>query len=222
MKKIGILTLVLIFALGSLGVGYAHWSQTLFIEGTVNTGSFCVGFSHQYSDDPVEEPCNPGAIDDSDRFDPGYTKNVAGCDCDLVDPKLCCEPDKEAWERMLITVCNAYPSYTNTIHFSLDNCGTIPAEVVGATIVMVDTTPVSIALPKCTVVPVDLDDDTYPDVNMHFDGPADQQIDPCESLWYGLTLHFKDGVDAAGDPVGLKQNTTYKFYIEIETIQWNH
>ena len=39
MKKIGILALALVLALGSLGVGYALWFETLFIEGTVNTGS---------------------------------------------------------------------------------------------------------------------------------------------------------------------------------------
>ena len=38
MKKIGLLCLVLIFALGSLGIGYAAWTDTLYIEGTVNTG----------------------------------------------------------------------------------------------------------------------------------------------------------------------------------------
>ena len=37
MKKIGVLALVLVFAFGALGIGYAHWSQTLYVEGTVKT-----------------------------------------------------------------------------------------------------------------------------------------------------------------------------------------
>jgi len=39
MKKIGLLCLALVLALGALGVGYAAWTDTITIEGTVNTGS---------------------------------------------------------------------------------------------------------------------------------------------------------------------------------------
>jgi len=38
-KKIGLLSLALVLALGALGVGYAMWQDTVTIEGTVNTGS---------------------------------------------------------------------------------------------------------------------------------------------------------------------------------------
>ena len=39
MKKIGLLSLALVLALGTLGIGYAMWQDTVTIEGTVNTGS---------------------------------------------------------------------------------------------------------------------------------------------------------------------------------------
>jgi hypothetical protein len=39
MKKIGLLCLALVLALGTLGVGYAMWSDQVTITGTVNTGS---------------------------------------------------------------------------------------------------------------------------------------------------------------------------------------
>jgi predicted ribosomally synthesized peptide with SipW-like signal peptide len=39
MKKIGILCLALVLAVGSLGIGYAAWTDTLTIDGTVNTGT---------------------------------------------------------------------------------------------------------------------------------------------------------------------------------------
>jgi hypothetical protein len=39
MKKIGLLCLALVLALGALGVGYAAWIDTITIQGTVNTGS---------------------------------------------------------------------------------------------------------------------------------------------------------------------------------------
>jgi predicted ribosomally synthesized peptide with SipW-like signal peptide len=39
MKKIGLLCLALVLALGALGVGYAAWTDQITINGTVNTGS---------------------------------------------------------------------------------------------------------------------------------------------------------------------------------------
>ena len=39
MKRIALISLALVLALGALGLGYAHWSDTIFITGTVNTGS---------------------------------------------------------------------------------------------------------------------------------------------------------------------------------------
>lgn len=43
MKKIGLLCLALVLALGALGVGFAHWSQTITIDQTVTTGEVKVG-----------------------------------------------------------------------------------------------------------------------------------------------------------------------------------
>jgi hypothetical protein len=38
MKKIGLIMLALVIALGTLGVGYAMWQDIIWIDGTVNTG----------------------------------------------------------------------------------------------------------------------------------------------------------------------------------------
>jgi len=51
MKKIGLLLLALVVALGALGVGYAMWSDTITIDGTVNTGTVDInvtGYSATY------------------------------------------------------------------------------------------------------------------------------------------------------------------------------
>jgi len=39
MKKIGLLALAIVLALGALGIGYAAWTDTVTISGTVNTGT---------------------------------------------------------------------------------------------------------------------------------------------------------------------------------------
>ncbi|MBA7607286.1 hypothetical protein ES703_14445 [subsurface metagenome] len=48
MKKIGLLVMALVLAMGMLGVGYAAWTDTVTIDGTVNTGNVdlqVVGYS---------------------------------------------------------------------------------------------------------------------------------------------------------------------------------
>jgi len=39
MKRIGLVTLAMVLALGSLGIAYAAWTDDITIEGTVNTGN---------------------------------------------------------------------------------------------------------------------------------------------------------------------------------------
>lgn len=49
MKKIGILILALLIAMGALGAGYAMWSDSIFVKGTVTTGSVDILLSKTFS-----------------------------------------------------------------------------------------------------------------------------------------------------------------------------
>ncbi len=44
MKKLGLICLVLVIAIASIGVAYARWSQTFTLDGSVATGTFDVVF----------------------------------------------------------------------------------------------------------------------------------------------------------------------------------
>lgn len=46
MKKLGLISLIAIIVIGSLGIGYAAWSQTLTINGHVATGTYDVVFNN--------------------------------------------------------------------------------------------------------------------------------------------------------------------------------
>jgi len=51
MRKTGLLVMALVLALGTLGVGYAAWTDTITIDGTVNTGDVdleIIGYSGTY------------------------------------------------------------------------------------------------------------------------------------------------------------------------------
>ena len=101
----GILFMVLVGMLTALGVGYALWSGTLYINGTVNTGNV----DAEISLEDVRE------IED---------KDVATCDAQLVD--LVGDPQPE---KIAVTITNGYPSYTCEVAFDVHSKGTIPIHV---------------------------------------------------------------------------------------------
>jgi hypothetical protein len=60
MKKIGLIILIAIVALGAMGAGYAAWTQTLNITGTATVATFNVSMIHsgveQFEDSNVTTP----------------------------------------------------------------------------------------------------------------------------------------------------------------------
>ena len=201
-KIVGLFAAVMV-ALMIAGFAYAHWEQTLYIQGTVETGEYLVGFE--------------SAWDNDDGVDPGYDKDVGNTTAWLdvwkgVHIYPYNGPTVDLYEKLVIEITNAYPSYTSTVYFEIGNGGTIPAMVTGAKVVKVDGSPVEIELPKGTDVQINMDDDEDVDLTLRFDGPEDQQIDPCETKEFSLTIHVEQGAE---------QGATYSFKIEIYTIQWN-
>jgi hypothetical protein len=108
---IGVMVMILIVALGSLGVVYGLWSESLFVSGTVATGQVDVAFS----------PCTTNDT----GIDPGYDKDVADCLCELTGP------DKDSTcdtgpDKMTISIIDGYPSYTCEVKYDIENVGTVP------------------------------------------------------------------------------------------------
>jgi hypothetical protein len=145
MKKIGLLALVLVFALGALGVGYAHWSQTLYIDGTVNTGEVKVALRDAGTNSgpqtlyPLfpEWSCPPdvdAGFDQELDAEVCYDKDVAEITSTNVTSK--CEKEDpfgaglvKWYETEKITITNAYPSFSPGWFTMITNCGTIPVKV---------------------------------------------------------------------------------------------
>jgi hypothetical protein len=152
MKKIGLLCLALVFALGALGVGYAMWSDTLYIDGTVYTGDVDVEFSNQMPNDSATltdlstgDPAEPGTWTDGGNIDdPTYWtwsgavqpetnpndpefKEVASIDCNI----------DEATSTLTVTIDHGYPSYFGGVGFTIDNLGTVPVKILSMTLTTV-------------------------------------------------------------------------------------
>jgi len=155
MKKIALICLALVVALGGLGIGYAMWSDTVTVVTTVQTGTVNVELVSQKSNDPGPNGLETGlwfsgSLDPKDGHQPfniesywtglgtidptgwtwvgpRYIKNVASANCTFT-------PD-----TLTIDIENAYPSYGPDVAFAVQNTGTIPAKVYSIKLVSVTT-----------------------------------------------------------------------------------
>ena len=230
MKKIGLLLLALVLALGTLGVGYAMWSDTLTITGNVNTGEVWVEFTSQYDndnagqDDPKEAGYWDGATAGNIQWHGlRYDKDVASTTSTY----------SETSAQILIT--NGYPSYWGSVVWDITNKGSIPVKLHSVTLVEISKagSPVwtgTIALVIGTRYYVDVDgggniDETLDDgddfsfiLSQHWTEQIDpvgwsDAIDPHDGLAYlDVTVHVEQ--DAA-------EKTLHDFVIEYVFAQWN-
>ncbi len=105
MKKTGILVLVLVLALGSLGVGYAAWSDLLTVNNTAQLGSLDARFTNAVFEDHDNSTTNDfGTV----AVNSGITGN----------------PDVAT-----MTISNAYPGYTATGTFTITNFSTMAVKI---------------------------------------------------------------------------------------------
>src|SRR5262249_16209761 len=96
---IAMVSLLAVVALGSMGLGYALWSDTLLISGTVNTGTLTMKFA---------APANVGDNEGS--------TNVGTC-----TPAV-----SSNGKTLSVTVGNAYPGYECHFDAVVKSEGTVP------------------------------------------------------------------------------------------------
>lgn len=150
MKKIGLLVMVVVLAMGMLGVGYAMWDKTLFIDGTVHTGEVDAEMTVEFCyDDEIA----------------GKDYSSISCMLDPADPQI-----------LLITVTDAYPCITYTCEFDIDNTGTVPIIVasVGSPVVPGTITVTDMAGGSLVGTQIDPGMMAYGMVVIHLDNTADE------------------------------------------------
>jgi predicted ribosomally synthesized peptide with SipW-like signal peptide len=124
MKKIVLIGLAVIMALGSLGVGYAMWSDTVTINGPVTTGSLNLSFD--YVEPPLVQEAYYNELGQL-VFGEYLDKEVADYNVYYTDYEE--EGAKQGYQRLVIEIDNAYPCYVLLTTFKLHNIGTIPLHV---------------------------------------------------------------------------------------------
>ena len=124
MKKIGLLCLVLVFALGSLGIGYAAWTDTLYIDGTVNTGDVDIDIG-KVSSTWVYKIL--GTHETVVVHDWGSVAPTPPADSELIASAVA---EITSDDLVTVTLTNLFPSVDFKVDFLLHYDGSIPAKFV--------------------------------------------------------------------------------------------
>jgi predicted ribosomally synthesized peptide with SipW-like signal peptide len=217
-----------------IGVAYAHWSDSVEIEGTVDMGSLTFGFTQILAEwDSEQLPYT----------DP--PKEVAQGVCELSVTEEDVHSLKTVYKVLTFTITNAYPQYWAINKFTLDNAGTIPLCIHSVTLILPPGF-VGHESPDYPGAMWEVEDTTtglivfnlwlYKQPEDWGFSPPDHgtappwmfpgaygtttgvrqlycnQIDPCNALPTEVCVDFKQEAEECH---------TYTFGFEIEAIQWN-
>ncbi|HEY90743.1 MAG TPA: hypothetical protein G4O07_02820 [Dehalococcoidia bacterium] len=237
MKKVGILSLAIVLALGTVGVGYAMWDKTLAVEAVVLTGEVNAEFVDAFTDDdgfPNDENIDPldnGSGDEYNHWGPESSNDpLASQPLPPRGPKDVGRSFAEITgpDTAQVVIENGYPCYYSTAYFVIHNSGSIPVKVQtvwehcnvdhwvswdgGDTWVLMPASTWYPVVP-CTIKLIDFGNDGIPDVAVHVTGTfIGEQIDPCNIIIIDLDFHVLQG---AG------QLAEYVFDEMVELVQWN-
>jgi hypothetical protein len=243
-KKLGLLALALVLATGAMGLGYASWIDTLYISGTVNTGTVCVDIGSTTLDDELPAPPPyvvgvgaPGA--DTVCKLPGYgfqrspnlldtEKNVGWATVEEKDPIPDTDPDT-LYKRLQLDLHNVYPCYYNHLDFWLHGCGTIPARIYRVTFkdefgnVLTaydrygDSFPAILDAMNASpskYLAFDFNGNGVLDFEIHWGNNWGAQLHECDYVNMSMAIHVMQDVEMEG-------GETFTFIIELEVIQWD-
>jgi predicted ribosomally synthesized peptide with SipW-like signal peptide len=150
MKKISMIMLALVVALGGLGIGYAAWTDTVTVTGTVNTGDVdlvVVDYSGTYVwktpgiDDPTSGT-NDITVETGWMSQIGNPANIAGVidafpndgEADI-DPVACATAvEGQTPDDIVVTFSNLFPCIDFSADFLLHYEGSIPVKVSAETV----------------------------------------------------------------------------------------
>ena len=228
MKKIGLICLALVFALGGLGVGYAHWIDSVTITETVSTGTVCVGIRDIGTNDSGTHgvPGNPASYLEG-NLDPGwdssipeyvtYDKNVASTNSTNGTWK-CSHGGDSFYDSVTETIDNAYPSYAPEMTIEVANCGSIPVKVTGMSESHdnADLNPY-VELKKWDIYLNGVFQETGSGETELGVAIYGMQIDPCDVVKIIITKHIIQEINGVLCP----QGQTINFTETVTFVQWN-
>lgn len=194
---------IALIVLAIAGFAYAHWSETLWLNGTVKTGNMCAEFEfNMHSQKDPFGPYNDYTCDVNFTNIHQINKNVGHTNITYVDT------DNDGCNDTLkIDMGNVYPCYYEHIGFWIHNCGTIPWKIW-----RVIFNPGNVIIYEPGYLTLDLNNDGKADIEIKWGNEFDRQKDPCEDFEVSFQIHILQPIP---------ENSTLTFTITIEMVNWN-
>jgi len=200
LKKLGLLCMGLILSLALCGAGFAYFSDTVTIEGTITSGTLDVTFANVGSNDPAG------------TNDPGQDRDV-GC--------TGVSPISEGSDSFTVTVTNGYPCYSSVVSFDIVNVGTIEAKIKSITIVDGEGN-ITIIANAGDYADVDLGVTPNKDLRITVTGIGEDTAIPVGSSVSGaLNIHVIEKSVEADLGYDADQNASGSFTVTIVVTQFN-
>jgi hypothetical protein len=241
--KTGLIMLTLVLALAITGAGFAKWSDTVTIEGTVNTGTVKVGIYDVGTYDPgpnflekggalfPEYSPKDGTADPA--YKPGHNeegKNVASHnsenDGEYVCTKVIWGEKYDLVTHVTETIANAYPYYKSGTTLLLGNCGTIPVRIDDINLKYIDGNETLLDyLTFLGAKVVEFDENGKWVTDFGVEGGTWKnleealycyQLEPCHTLWVDFGFYFEEKVNKV-----MPQGAKVSFTIDVTCSQWN-
>ena len=189
---VGLLVILLLVALASLGIVYALWSKTLTIEGLVHTGRLHGRWDGAICSEFHDWPWPPEGQGEVLGKDVGSTT-------------ISIDPQDNNLLHLVLN--NAYPSYSVDCEVEYVNDGTIPWVIRGTTII-----PLSANLHNCVLTGNQTKTLTCDELTVVLVDGVGSQIDPGDGVASSVRVHVEQPA---------AQNAEYLFAIQVCVAQWN-
>ncbi len=210
MKKIGLISLILVLALGALGVAYAAWTDTIIISGTVTTGELAIEFTAPaYTNDPSNQP------DENMFFDLHGTWEQMDKDVGVTTVTIL-DPGPGYGRTLEVILDNAYPYYFVAVDFKIHGLSSHPPVKVWKVEFWVDNDLKGTFYE--TAAPTQF-------IELNLDGVGGNDLEIAfDTRVLGAQLELSWELDTSMEILVLQpapQGEELKFQIKIWAIQWN-
>ena len=224
MRKVGLIAVALVLALGALGVGFAAWTDTVIIDGTVDTGEVAIAIHCpiSFADTDQESPpilVTDGALQSSLDWNasapgPGFQNSLVKTGKNVGWVTSNCESLTPPIKAVTINFHNVYPCYANHIAFSISNIGTIPVKI--DHVVFTDSLGRSQTLYQTGYLVFDLSGNGVNDFELYWGDNFGVQQEPGGSWSIDFHTHFMQD-----EQIDFTVPHTYSLTVEVFAVQWN-
>jgi predicted ribosomally synthesized peptide with SipW-like signal peptide len=129
MKKLGVIVIVLIAALGLMGVAYAYWTDTLHINSSVSTGNEDVTF-HLVATNDIDSPVTLDPSSQGTWALSGSALSWSGGSRSATrNAAYTTVAASSDYRTLTVTMNNAYSGYWGSAGCTIENVGSIPVKV---------------------------------------------------------------------------------------------